>query len=101
MPPKACPLVMFNAQWQCMMKEADGTNGAIWCDYEKSHNVRLEAWLHTESTGSEAYDLGGGYVVTFDVVAGFVQVSPNGTRRNVRRVLTVFPERVQLATLNV
>ena len=82
-----------------MIKEAEGDNGAIWSDYETSHNARLEAWLHTESTGSEAYDLGGGYVVTYDVALGFMQVSPNGTRRNVRRVLTLFPDRVQIGVM--
>lgn len=72
--------------WQAYLYPPRGPAGEVWADYTPWYCQQIEAWYQRLPNGGPPVLLmDGGYLVTVGV-CGFMQVSPRGRSRRIRRV---------------
>ena len=74
--------------WQVLLEPSTEQAGGLWADYLPEHQPRIESWVRNAPMDSPSLHLGDQYFVMRGEEDGsFVQVSPSGTRRKMRRVV--------------
>ena len=73
--------------WQVLLEPSTAQAGRLWADYLPNDQPRIENWVQNAPMDSPSLHLGDQYFVMRAEDGSFVQVSPSGTRRQIRRVV--------------